>query len=194
MNLIEFLGFIITMILVIYLSSKRAIEERKRQQNPDYYDDEEVEDNNIREMARLLNLSPEDAQALERELKGEPAPPPPPPKKSNPPPKPQKKKRVSRTLSDKYALHTNIEDFKQRSKVAERKFDTKIEHRYEQPRQSVITDSLRVDPEHDPYAISHQKKARINKLLDSLDSKADMILLHEILDRPKAFKDDKIHW
>ncbi len=189
MTLIEFVGFIITMILVIYLSSKRAIQERKQKLDPNYDGDEEVD--NIHEMARLLNLSPEDEQALEQELRGESAPPPNPVQQRV---KPPKKKRVSRTLSDKYALHTNIENFKPRSKVAERKYDTKIEHRYEKPRESIINEGLRTAPEVDPYALLHKKKARINKLLYSLDSKNDMIVIHELLGRPKALKDDTIHW
>lgn len=191
MTLIEFISFIITMILVIYLSSRRAAQDRKRQLNPEQYEDEE--NANFQEMVRLLNLSPEDAEALERELKGEPAPPPPPPKAAPPKPRVQKKK-VTRTLSDRYALRTNIENFKQRSKVAEREFDTNIEHRYETPRESIITQNLRVAPEKDPYALKRKNKVRINKILDSIESKKDMILLHEILDRPKALKDDTIHW
>ncbi|MEM1283098.1 MAG: hypothetical protein AAGG81_06045 [Chlamydiota bacterium] len=194
MNLIEFIGFIITMILVIYLSSKRAIEDRKRRLDPNY--DEGEEDDNFREMVHLLNLSPEDVKALERELKGEPAQPPPPPNVMQQKTKTAAKKRVTRTLSDQYALRTNIENFKQRSKVAEREFDTKIDHRYEKPRKPIITQSLRVEPERDPYATIGlgSKKTRIKQILDSLESKNNMIILHEIIDKPKALKDDKIHW
>jgi hypothetical protein len=193
MTLIEFLGFIITMILVIYLSSKRAIEDRKRRLDPNYSEEDEEQDS-VQQMVRLLNLSPEDAQALEKEIKGEPQSPPPPPQAIRQRMERQKKKKVSRTLSDQYALRTNIEDFKQHSNVAERKFDTNVEHRYEKPRQSLVSQGLQDNPHMDAYAHKTEGQSRVNKLLNKLDSKKDMVILYEILDRPKALKDGKIHW
>lgn len=192
MSLIEFIGFIITMVLVIYLQSKRMVDDRKRRSNPEYYEEEE-EGPTLEEMLGSMNLNPDEAKALERELRG-PTEPPPPPHIPRSQIQKTKKKIPKRTLSDQYELHSKMEDFEQQTNIEKRKLNRPIEHRYEKKRKPVVSQGLRVDPYRDPYALERKGENRIHNILKSLDSKQNMIILHEILDKPKALKDDTISW
>ena len=78
MEFIEFLGFIITMIAMVFLLARRAREEKRRRANPEAYEQEESEkEEELRDFLRSLDPNLELYP---------PKPPPPPPKVAPPPP------------------------------------------------------------------------------------------------------------
>lgn len=188
MNLIEFITFIITMLLVIYLSARRANEQRKQLGNSNYDVDEEEQE--FEEMVRVLNISPEDAMALKRELKGKASAPPPPPKTKK---KKVVKKETKRILSDEYSLHAHLDEYEQHSRIEDRELNTAIEKRHQRKRKTIVTESLRPAIDIDPYATKYRGESRVKNLLSKLDSKKELIVIQEIVGLPKSLRNDEIN-
>ncbi len=194
MSFVEFLVFIVTMVLFVFMSQKQAQERRKYlEENPDIGGDDP--DAQIREMMRALNISEEEAEALEADIMGR--------QKKTPPPSPaqkQMKKKVTkpkpkRTLSDQYTFDTRLDHYQQKTRIEDRHIETNIEHRYEGGVRPIVSEGLRVDPAMNPYAISHSElESKAAVLVRKGGSLKKMIVMREILDKPKALNNNNADW
>jgi len=186
MSFIEFIVFIVSMILFVFLSQKQMREKRRYIESEGDFDDEDSQQQAIREMMISLNMSQEEAEVYEAELAYSQNRPPVPPKSSVIKRVPVKPK-TTRTLSDQYKLEAKLEKQHMNSKLEKRKLDRAIDHRYEGVYRPIVSEGLRVDPNHNPYAIkAEQKESRAARLIRNGGSKKNMILLRAILGKPKA--------
>ncbi len=184
MNFIEFIGFIVTMIVLFFILLRRSWEERKRRQNPEQYEEQEEDrEKALREFLRSLNVEVDDTGTFREET---PAPPPP-PEPEAPPPKPTRPKRLVR---DSYELETGIDEYIKTVGVESRKYETdvgKIEFR--ELGQDILTEDLFLEPSTGEWGVIGRKgKPRIQKIFDNLKRPGDLVIYREILGKPKALQ------
>lgn len=182
--MIEFIGFLITLLAMVYLATQQMWQKPRKDT---YLDDEEESEEERYHREALAALYAKQQEVMEEVLmiEKEQAPPPTVVKQKVPTPKKELRAPPKRTLADSYSLHTNIEDRHPTSAIEEREFDTSVEHRYDAPRQSIVSQGLRIDPQMSAYVISEEEpvESKAHKLL--VDRKR-AILLHAIIGKPRA--------
>jgi hypothetical protein len=166
MNFIDFLAFVITMLLFIYLSARQVWGSKKRMQES--YDDEELDYEEVDE---------------DNTMPSHKTPPPPP---RVPPKLKAAKSQRKDTFAEGYEFKGSLEGYRQKSVIAERKLTPSLEKRYES--------AYEIGDAHvDPYAI--KQRAGISRglhIVKALKSKKNAVILHEILERPRAFKENDV--
>lgn len=178
MNFIEFIGFVVSMLAFIWLMGKRAKEERKRRrEHPEEFEEEiQAQKQEIKEMFKALNVDVYEDEEFEEEEEEEEAYTPPPP----PPPKKRKRYQEFKTSFADYELQSDIEEQHLREFVTEEEnlvYATPI----------VSTDMVYSDQT--AYDIlSESGRSRIGREVDSLPSLRQLILYHEVIGQPKAFR------
>lgn len=167
MTLIEFIGFVISLAALIFLSVKRAKEEHYRKKHPERFrKDENTDEANLKQLLKSMNIDLVDGEQF--------SPPKPLPKI----PTPVIPKQVEKPKS--YIPRKPV-------KREQRKTGDKAwmeSHRGQAPYQTKNRGFLK------PYEII-QKKVSLSKggaLLSSLPSKKEMVILFEILDKPKGLR------
>ncbi|MEC7839395.1 MAG: hypothetical protein VX777_05105 [Chlamydiota bacterium] len=186
MSFIEFIVFIASMILFVFLSQKQMRERRRYLESEGELDDEDNRQKVIRELMTSLNMTYEEAEAFEDELGMTPNTPPPPPK-SPAIKKVKSEPKTKRTLSDQYKLQTKLEKRHLHSKIEKSEIKSTIERRYEEIYKPVVSEGWSADSVDNPYAIRHEEnESKAAKLLRQGNSKKKMILYKEILGKPKA--------
>lgn len=158
MNLIEFIGFIITLAAMTAILFKKKLEDRERRKNPEKFSENEaLRRENLKQMLKSLNLDIEEEEEEEVQYR----PPPPLPPKNTP------------------------SNFKREIPAVQKK--TTVEQKNDPYRSSHFVGSAYTQPEHDAYAIvSRHTVSKGQSEIQSLKSKKEMIVLHEILSRPKS--------
>lgn len=168
MNLIEFIGFVISLAALIFLGAKRAKEEHYRKKHPEKFkEDEQTKETNLKQLLKSMNI---DLMDDEQVLPPKPAPRfvyAPVPKLTEKPKSAIRKpiKREQRKTGDKAWM----EHYRGESKSA-----------YHMQNRSSSK----------PYEVI-QTKVRPSRgavLLKSLPSKKEMVILYEILDKPKGLR------
>lgn len=182
MDFSEVVGFLITMAAIIYMFIKRSQDARKRSQTHD-----EPEDGEHHQAEKLDDF----LKSLEIDMKesGD-FKPPPKPKVSKPepraayhkapPPRPLQKQEKSK-------FRSSIEDFKMKTNIEERKLKVNSKNKYEGEYGDHLLSS-QFKGNKIPGLIGYKRASRIAKLIHQLPSKKDIVLLHEVLDKPKGFK------
>jgi hypothetical protein len=186
MDLIEFIGFVITFFIFVVLMLKRSYERWKRYQFPDEEEGGGEPKDQEQQLKDFLKSLEEDMEEVKVER---PLPPiPPKPKIIKPPPKaPVEKPKPPKPLKPVGALATSVDKRTLATKVDKRHLETRIEDRFAGT--TVVSDHFQQAPEYDPYRLKKKgKEARIRKLLGGLKSTKDMVLLHEILSRPRSLR------
>ena len=184
MNLIEFIGFVSTIIAMFVILIRRSMIERRRKENPELYQQEEEDkEHALREFLHSMNIEVEDKQVYE-----EPAPPPPPPEEKPIPKKPDRPKRLVR---DTFELERRIEKYEKTRGVESRSLEEtevgKIEFR--ELGQEIVTDDLFLDTGIGAYEIDQKREEpRVRKMLENLKHPSDMVIYHEVLGKPKALQ------
>lgn len=185
MNIVEFIGFIITMAALMILSIKRSREEKKIRENPELYAKQKKEQEKaLKELLRSMNL---DVKEDEEEELEEAIPPPPPPEE----PLPQRRTHEPhRTLSKDFELHSSIEDRNQKSRIEQRQFKSSIENRNRiRNKPSIVSSDMRASQ---PIfgGLEYRNKQRISgkDLLNKLPSKKGMVVLHEVFSSPLGLR------
>ncbi len=181
MNLIEFIGFIITMIAMFAILVRRSMEERKRRKDPEAYEREEEErEKALREFLRNLDVDVE-------EPKKKPASPPPAPAVTEESPKP--KARPSRTVRDNYEFASRIKQYEETKGVQSRVFETEIgQKEFDEIGQEIVTGDLFMQPGLGAYEIGQPSSgtSRGAKILKRLERPSDIVIYHEILAKPRG--------
>lgn len=175
MNFIEMIGFIVSLLALFVITAKKAYDERQRRANPELYEREEREQNEkLKAFLHSIDMDME-----------EPVAPLPPPSRSQqrqprPPQRPQERREGALSPQEKRMLDAKIE--KQRLKSAT------IDH-YKMPVGPADATGIHHRREKDAYSLKRvQKGNRALKVLSGLQSRRDMVILHEIISPPKALE------
>lgn len=193
MTLIEFIGFIISIVTVAFLFFKKKWDERRRRLYPDEVaKEDEEQEKALQNFLQSLKMDMEEAEEHEAmpDQRSPPQPPLPPPVKS-PPPLPlvnKRPERTERTVEDNYRLKTKIEDFKPKSEVELRQLSMGItQERYKDLGEHVVSEDLMTSQEAYSLSIS-EDRSRFYKLMHKLKHPRDLILYHEIFMKPKTLR------
>jgi len=182
-NLIEFIGFIITILAMFVILIRRSMEERRRRQNPELYEQEEEDrEKALKEFLRTMNLEVDEIPGEEER----PPPPPPPPKKP-PEPKPTRPRRLVR---DAYELESSLDDYERTSGIESHIRETEVgKTEFGQIGHDVTTGDLFMQPSLGAYdIIAGVEGTRASHILSRLDDPTDMIVYHEIIGKPRALQ------
>lgn len=180
MNFIEFLGFIISLAAMIFLTSKRFIEDRKRRLNPEEYARrEEEQEENLRKFLKSMQMNPDDDEGVVH-------PPNSKYRKQVQPPQPLIRLREplkNQPILPKKALSSSssygcetANDKKRNQAAAESSYflhhDLKPAENYE--------------------VIRNERPVQGVKLINSLKTPRDLVIIKEIFDKPLSMRDPYI--
>jgi len=182
-NLIEFIGFIITIIAMFVILFRRAMDEKRRRENPELFQkEEENKEQALREFLQAMNIEVEETEVYE-----EPAPPPSPPEKKLARKKPARPKRLVR---DAYELDSRIEDYEKTKGVESRTLETEVgDTEFRELGQDIVSGDLFLQPSLGAYEIDlEKKKSRASQLLAELKCPSDMVIYREILGKPRGLQ------
>lgn len=187
MNAIEFIGFIISMIAMIILFFKRAIEKKRHEQNPEFYQElEQKKESQLREFIKAFDLQNYDDDEDDEEVEEDR---PPPMKQQNQLSMTEKKSHSPLNLSgNKYSFAGKLEKYHSKTAIENRQLESKIDERY--TIKSVIGSHVEEEEvQIDPYAIqSKARTSRSRNILFHSVSKKDLIVINEVIGPPKSLK------
>lgn len=174
--MVEFIGFLISLVAILFLFFKGSYDARQRRKNPPYNfvdEDEEEEfdeDDPIREMIKIMQGEKEQLIA-------------PPPSKAQPPKevRPAAKPQKYTSLAE-HQLRSKLEDHKLKSTLENRRLSSKLEQRKVQPSMGTYDTLQRVE----------QPPPRVATLLQEFGSLRKLVLAHEILSPPVALRNRDI--
>lgn len=186
MNLIEFIGFVISLIAMGFIIIKRFMEQRHRLQHPEQFEESDEEKQKaLKEYFHSLGVEIDDNEHF--------SPPQKIPSKKHPQPpllKPAPSPQIPKKNEQKnFQFKSNIESYRPESKIEKRKFKTSVERE----NFGSFEDRL-LSPEfrggEDPYKIVQKvTQPRIEKLVKELPSLKQMIIIREIIGPPKGMQD-----
>lgn len=194
MSLVEFIGFLISFLALIFLFLKKKWEERKRDQNPEAYQKERGErEEALKKFLKSMGRDMEEMEAKEElveEVEEETLPPLPVVKKEIAQVITQKAPSSYRSVQDDYKFQAKMDSFKQRSAVEERNFRPSIENgRFQEFGSEVVSAELSSKSMQDAYKISDEKKiSRIFSSASHLAHQRDLMIYYEILAKPKGLR------
>ena len=173
---VEFIGFFIAIFFLVAASLRKRWEDRDRQEHPENYKEEPAQEQQLlRELLKEMNV----------ELEEEPQQPPDPPVKQVAPPAPPTAPARKR-VSEDYDFHSNIESRSKETHIEDRTLNIHVGDEW---KKNLGQLDLQDNPKQDMYEFHRERsKARAKQLLEGLDSKQDMILLHTILGPPKGLE------
>ncbi len=213
MNLLEFIGFVVSLITLLFLGYRKAQDERKRRNDPEGYEREQHEkEEKLKKFIRSLegdmdedkrdrNEDEEDEEDYEDEDEEEEyaqyVPPPPPAPSQEPvvaakpllpevPIKPYNRPGEGFGFNPKlaeYKIETHIEDRHLNTQIESRRLASKLDWRYQD------VDAYKSTNAKSAYDIVQKKEiSTVRELLKRLPNKKDMVILHEILGLPKGLR------
>jgi len=190
MTLIDLIGFVVSFLILLFLFTRKMAGKARERQDPDAGRRRELE-----HLLQYMEMDEEEAELLEEELgrlqrKGpRPAasPPPPPPPRVAPPSLPPlpPKKPVKKSFSPEYALHSSLE---------EHHLNHAIEEGYEKEFGKEFEDVLSSYSYDEAYKLSGQEEAaaEVTEIVDRFDSLPEMVVIHEVLSRPRALREHEV--
>jgi hypothetical protein len=166
-SFVEFIGFLISILALVYLFLKQRSLSRYRREHPEVFKHEELakeeeEGDSFKEII----------QSMKNETVTKPRPPPHP--KVVPQPK---KEALASTLKD-YQLASQIEKRELKSSLENRYLKTKLVQRFDE------TPSEIAHPSH----LEEGTKPRVEVALARLSRRRDLIIYQEIIDKPKSMR------
>jgi hypothetical protein len=193
MDISQLVGFIISVIAILFLVRKRVKEEKHRKEHPDQYENEQLkQQEQLKGFLKSLDIDMED--------KGQFSPPPRPvvkpprpaqqtktlaqaQKKDGKPPKPQ------RIVADEFKFKSGHEYYEQKTSIEQRKMKSPLEERYKDIYgDRVVSLDLREDPTHTYEVIQQHSISRARGLIQRLPTKKNLVLLHDIFGVPKGLQ------
>lgn len=185
MDFTEVVGFLVTMAAIVYMFVKRAQDRQKSSHTHEEGREEHEQEANLKEFLKSLEIDMEESEDFK---------PLPKPKvvTSVPPTVPQrapKPKSIYKhgPVEEEFKFRSDLDDFKTRTNIEERKLKVGIKNKFEGDYgEHLLSAEFRGDKM--PTLIGYKRPSRIQRLIHSLPSKKDIVLLHEVLDKPKGFK------
>lgn len=167
----EYIGFLISLLALIYLFFKQHSLARHRQQRPDGESHHVVlEDDTLAGLLKAMEHEAEQKSAA----KAEPPPPPPSPKQ----PRPHRKGAASPL--EQYRLESAVETRRLKSALESRQLKPTVRERIEEPK--LITEHL-----HHADAIPVEP-SRAEVAIRRLAHRRDLAIYQEIIDKPKSMR------
>lgn len=176
----EIIGFIITILAVGFLILKPIYDAFYKKKHPEEYAEKEATREKAlgdflrslkEDMKEVVDEREEEEEEEEEKVRSYV-------RQQQPPARIEPKSR--RTTQDDFRYQTRYDTFKQKTNIEERKFDTSVEHR-DPLGTHVISEDLHLKDTKRAYDIVKTPPARVKKLLKSLHSPKDMVILHEIM-------------
>jgi len=190
MSLIEFIGFIISLVAMIFLMSRKVWEERQRRKNPEEFEDQDQQGEILQDFLKSLEMDMKEAQP--------PGPPPPPP-----PPLPEpvflrqtaysqsmEKPKPERIVADEFQFRSKLDKYKPMTAIERRKFKTSIDDRFKDPYgNKIVSPDLRGVHSTQAYDILQKgDKSPASEVIRQLPSLQNMVILYEVFGPPKSFR------
>jgi hypothetical protein len=178
MDLLQFIGFVVSMIVLTILSARRSHERRQST-----YDEDELEVPVDDREARLKKFLRSLDEEMEEDQKLPPPPPVQKPRKIAAKAAPLQKKKFQPSLED-YHTTSVIESRKLQTRVEERTFQSSIEdHQFK----TTIDDRYDLKGGDSPYELKiRERKSSGRDLINRLESPQEMIILQTIIGPPKC--------
>ncbi len=184
MDIFQFVGFLVSIAAIIFIFIRRALENWQRKHHPEEYMAEaRKKDEALKRLMKDLGVEEEEEQ-IEEEV----------PIKHNPPPlRPENIRSIPQHTPGRIVQ----DEFRFEDRIRQRKLDTIVDKRHLQTsiekRKPLFSEDRLVSPDlkyhKDAYAFTQRVTlSRGMKLISSLRSKKDMIILQEILDKPKSLR------
>ncbi len=172
MDFSQILGFLVTMAAIIYMFTKRAKERHKGHSESGEHEER------LDEFLRSLESDMDESKDF----------------KDKPKSKGVKVTEVSKSkavhkdesFQEEFKFRSGLDNFQTRTNIDERKLKIDIKGKYGDDYGEHLL-SAQFRGEKIPTLIGYKRASRIKGLIRSLPSKKDMILLHEVLDKPKGF-------
>lgn len=168
--MVEVIGFIISLLALLYLFIKENIPAQRRAHPPSYPQEEELRDDPFNEF--LKNIEKEAAaREAAKHL------PPPPPKVA------KQSKKPSKTPLEEHKLSNQMEQRRLKSSFEDRHVKSKFNHREELPGRSLALSHHREEER-------SERPSKAQLALRRLGKPRDMIIYQEILDKPKSLRQE----
>lgn len=183
MSVVEFIGFIVSLIAMILLMGTRLWQEAKRRRNPQPHEDE---DHQAQPLKDLL-------ESLDKRHRHQQPPPTPVPQAKKPKtpypaqqPLPQKPKRSG---ADKFAFKSSLDDRHHETAIEKRSYQTSIKDPYQGHIEEDILSTEFRKSESSAYDIIHRRHlSQASKIIHGLPSAKDMLVIKEIFGPPKSLR------
>lgn len=171
MSIVEFIGFLITLFALLFLSVK------KNKENSELGDEGHSQQEKLKNFLKSLdiemeedNFQPHPKKVLKNEPKSMQM------RKTKSP-----KAQLDKPVSKKVVEHTKLS-----SQLESRSFESHLKERYDNLSHSIVSESYR-DVKDDAYSIKKKSNtSRGQALLEQLPTKKNMVVLVEIFNKPKG--------
>lgn len=181
----DLIGFIVSVFVMLFIFGRQIFSQRRRQQHPE---EAELEDRKQKETLKqfLKSLDVEMDELDEEEEMEARRRPPVLKKQPPPPPRIEEKPKTHRKVQDDFRFQTKVEQRRFETAVEQRRLETAVEKRKRDFGANIISHDLL--HAYDAYAHAKtQQPSKATNLVSKLGSKKEMVILHEILNPPKAF-------
>lgn len=174
MDVFEFIGFIISILALIFILTQRVKSEVNRNKHPEEFEaKQKKEKETLKKFLKSLDLDVEESEDE----------PPQPALPLSSPPKSQPLKE--------YQLREKLSQHQLRKNFDDGYFKSDLEKRYKDYDSNIIKKDLRERRHDDPYRIVETRyNSRLKKMMDRLPSKKEMFLFYEIMKPAKALEDE----
>ncbi len=183
MNLIELIGFVVSLVALGIIAISRSIEERRRRRDPEAYErEQEQKRQELKKVLRQMHIEDEEdayyVQDNEEDQDEEIYTPPP-------------RKIAQMKASPSYvppikAKEPSIAAYHLKSGIEERQLVSTFEKEEKKAFKDVFSQDMQINDAYEIRVVSDISTG--SKVLKSIPSMKEMVILHEILDRPKALK------
>jgi len=180
--LIEFIAFVLTMLILIYMMGRRAKEERRKMRDPEYVrKQQDAKKRLLRELTQAFEIEEEEEEEGRK---------PPPPLESL-------KILPSMPVSSipkikerqKYDFVTSFKEYRPASAIEKRQLTPSITEETIRIADEPVVSSDLTFGDQQAYQIKQEEKtSRIREEVKSLPSRRKMLVYHIIFGRPKAFR------
>ncbi len=182
MEIPDLIGFIVSVMAVLFLIGRHLMAQRYRQQHPEEAAlEEQKQKETLKKFLKSLNADMEDLEEEEKRPKVLVRKPPPAP--------PQMQKAKShRKVDDDFRFKTRIEQRRLETAIEQRQLQTSIDARKFDYGADLVSSELQ--RQHDAYRIKPEKMqpaSQVHALVARIGSKKEMLILQEILNPPRAF-------
>lgn len=201
MDLIQFIGFVISMLALIFLTIKRSREEKRRKTHPEEFKGErEREEQAYRDLLRSLELPipPElDHEIKHPQAKSSPRPPPAPSSAGWKAPEPK------RMVQPSFQYQATLDARHQKTRIEQRSFQSPITGR-QGFKQTVVSKALQPEAATSAYNVAtkgaynvstdayafHEEVTipRARTMVEGLSRPLEMILFYEMIKKPKGLQ------
>lgn len=188
MDFTQVVGFLVTMAAILYMFVKRAKDVHKsRHTHEEGHLEEHEQAERLQDFLKSLEVDMDESQdfkPLPKQKVSHPEPPPKPPEATLKP----KPAYNQESFNDEFKFRSGLDNFQTKTNIDERKLKINIKNKYGADDYGEHLLSPEFRGEKIPELVGYRRASSIKRLIRSLPSKKDILLIHEVLDQPKGFK------